>query len=82
MSQTQFQLYYWPIPSLGCFFSYLFAYRGAPLIDESDFDEIEDLISRDPGNRDVPFMGPSLIRDLEKNRALSQVPASVLYVSP
>ena len=82
MSQTGFQLYYWPIPFRGCFVSYLFAYRGVTLIDESDFEEIEDLISRDPGSQDVPFMGPPVIRDLEKNRALSQMPAIVLYVSP
>jgi glutathione S-transferase len=82
MSQAEFQLYYWPIPFRGCFVSYLFAYRGVPLVDESDFDEIEDLISRDPGNQDVPFMGPPVIRDLERNRALSQMPAIVLYVSP
>ena len=82
MSQPEFQLYYWPIPFRGGFVSYLFAYRGVPLLDENDFEEIEDLMSRDPGKQDIPFMGPPLIRDLEKNRTLSQMPAIVLYVSP
>jgi glutathione S-transferase len=82
MSQVELKLYYWPIPFRGCFVSYLFAYRGVAFVDESGFDEIEDVISRDPGNQDVPFMGPPVICDLENNRALSQMPAIVLYVSP
>ena len=82
MSQPEFELYYWPVPFRGCFVSYLFAYRDVPLLDKSDFEEIEDLMSRDPGEQDIPFMGPPVILDLERNRTLSQMPAIVLYVSP
>ena len=81
MSQPEFQLLYWPIPFRGCFVSYLFAYRDVPLLDDSDFEEIEALMSRDPAEQDIPFMGPPVIRDIEKNRNLSQMPAIVLYVS-
>ena len=81
MSQPEFQLFYWPIPFRGCFVSYLFAYRDVPLLDDSDFEEIEALMSRDPAEQDIPFMGPPVIRDIEKNRNLSQMPAIVLYVS-
>ncbi len=81
MSQSRFQLYYWPIPFRGCFVSYLFAYRDVPLLEEASFDAINDLRSRDPGEQDIPFMGPPVLRDLESDRALSQMPAIVLYVS-
>ncbi|MEJ2531914.1 MAG: glutathione S-transferase family protein [Halioglobus sp.] len=81
MSQPEFQLYYWPIPFRGCFVSYLFAYREVPLLVESDFEEIENIMSRDPGEQDIPFMGPPVIRDLVRNRTLSQMPAIVCYVS-
>ncbi len=77
----RFQLYYWPIPFRGCFVSYLFAYRGIPLLETSGFDEIRELLGTDPGEQDVPFMGPPMLRELKSGRALSQMPAIVLYVS-
>ena len=80
-SEPRFQLYYWPIPFRGCFVSYLFAYRGVPLLEASGFEEIEDLRSRAPSDQAIPFMGPPLLRDLESGRTLSQMPAIVLYVS-
>lgn len=82
ISQPRFQLCYWPIPFRGCFISYLFAYRGVPLLEEASFEENRQLISRQPGEQDIPFMGPPVLRDLESDRALSQMPAIVLYVSP
>ncbi len=80
-SQPRFQLYYWPIPFRGCFVSYLFAYRDVPLLEETSFEEIQDLRSRHPSEQDIPFMGPPVLRDGESDRALSQMPAIVLYVS-
>jgi len=80
-SGSRFQLYYWPIPFRGSFVSYLFAYRGVPLLMETSFEEIESLINRDPGAQAVPFMGPPMLRDLESGRTLSQMPAIVLYVA-
>lgn len=80
-SKPRFKLHYWPIPFRGCFVSYLFAYRQVPLLEETGFDEIRELMSRHPSEQDVPFMGPPVLHDLESGRALSQMPAIVLYVS-
>lgn len=80
-SQPKFQLYYWPLPFRGCFVSYLFAYRDVPLQEVADFEEIGKLKNQDPGEQDIPFMGPPVLRDLETDRALSQMPAIVLYVA-
>lgn len=81
MSQPRFQLYYWPIPFRGCFISYLFAYRDVPLLEEASLEENRKLKSRPPSEQAVPFMGPPMLRDLEADRTLSQMPAIVLYVS-
>ncbi len=77
----RFQLYYWPLPFRGCFVSYLFAYRDVPLLEVADFDTIVEMKGLDPGEQDVPFMGPPVLRDLESGRTLSQMPAIVLYAS-
>ena len=79
--QPRFQLCYWPLPFRGCFVSYLFAYRDVPLLEETDFEEIQHLRSQPPGEQEVPFMGPPVLRDLESGHTLSQMPAIVLYVS-
>ncbi len=79
--KPRFRLYYWPLPFRGCFVSYLFAWRDVPLLEESSFEAINDLKSRDPGEQDIPFMGPPVLRDLESGRSLSQMPAIVLHVS-
>ncbi len=81
LPQPRFKLYYWPIPFRGCFVSYLFAYRGVPLLEESNFEEIEKLRRQHPSEQDIPFMGPPVLRDLESGRTLSQMPAIVLHVS-
>ena len=80
-SSQRFKLYYWPIPFRGCFVSYLFAYRGVPLVEETSYEEIESLRGRDPSEQDVPFVGPPVLRDLESGRTLSQMPAIVHYVA-
>ena len=80
-SQPGFQLYYWPIPFRGCFISYLFAYRDVALHEETSFEEIMELKNRSPSEQDIPFMGPPVLRDLESDFTLSQMPAIVLYVS-
>ncbi len=79
--RARFQLYYWPLPFRGCFVSYLFAYRGVPLVEETDFDEIKRLMSLHPREQDVPFLGPPVLRDRETGRILSQMPAIVLYAA-
>jgi|SRR6056297_266415 len=80
-SPPRFRLYYWPIPFRGCFVSYLFAYRDAPLLEQDGLEENADLKNRKPSEQDIPYMGPPLLRDLESGRALSQMPAIVMYVS-
>jgi glutathione S-transferase len=79
--EPRFKLYYWPVPFRGCFISYLFAYRGVPLLEETGFEENMNLKSRHPSQQDIPFMGPPVIRELESGRTLSQMPAIVLYVA-
>lgn len=80
-AEARFQLCYWPVPFRACFISYLFAYRDVPLLEETSLEKNADLKNRSPGEQPVPYMGPPLLRDLEADRALSQVPAIVLYVS-
>ena len=79
--RARFQLYYWPIPFRGCFISYLFAYRGVPLLEEPSLERNEELKSLHPSEQDIPFMGPPVLCDLESGRTLSQMPAIVFYVS-
>jgi glutathione S-transferase len=81
ISKPRFQLLYWPLPFRGCFISYLFAFRDVPLLQENDYDQIAELKNQEPGDQDVPFMGPPVLRDLESGRSLSQMPAIVLGVS-
>jgi glutathione S-transferase len=80
-AQARFKLYYWPIPFRGCFISYLFAYRDVALPEETSFEEIMELTNRSPSEQNIPFMGPPVLRDLESDCTLSQMPAIVLYVS-
>ena len=81
ISEPQYELYYWPLPFRGCFVSYLFAYRDVPLLEVTDFEEINDLKNALPSEQEIPFMGPPVLRDLETGRTLSQMPAIVLYAS-
>lgn len=80
-SEARFQLYYWPIPFRGCFVSHLFAYRGVPLLEETDPERNVELRGRHPSEQPVPYVGPPLLHDLEQDRFLSQMPAIVPYVS-
>lgn len=79
--QPRFQLYYWPLPFRGCFVSYLFAYQDVPLLEVGDYEKIRELISLNPSEQGIPFIGPPVFRDLESGRTLSQMPAIVLYAS-
>jgi len=83
MSSTEpkFTLRYWPLPFRGCFISYLFAWRGAPLAMESGMDENIELKGRPPEEQAVPYVGPPVLVENVSGRALSQMPAIVLYVS-
>jgi glutathione S-transferase len=80
--QPEFQLVYWPCSFRGCFISYLFAYRGVPLLEESDLATIERMKDQPPAEQDIPFMGPPVLRELSTGRTLSQMPAIVLWAAP
>jgi len=80
-SPPRFQLRYWPVPFRGCFISYLFAYRGVPLLEEDSFEKNAALKDQPPTEQDIPYMGPPVLRDLASGRALSQMPAIVMYVA-
>ncbi|MEM1111881.1 MAG: glutathione S-transferase family protein [Pseudomonadota bacterium] len=86
MSQNQpnadYELIYWPLPFRGCFVSYLFAYRDVPLIEISDFDEINSQKDRPCKDQAIPFMGPPTLRHRTSGFTLSQMPAIVLHVAP
>ena len=81
MPEARYKLYYWPLPFRGCFVSYLFAFRDAPLLLESGLEENDTLKSLDPKEQPIPYMGPPVLVELETGRAISQMPAIVLYVS-
>ncbi len=80
-TEPRFQLYYWPLPFRGAFVSYLFAYRGEPLLEITDYDEIIALKDQHPADQAIPFMGPPVLKDRETGQAFSQMPAIVLHVS-
>ncbi len=80
-SKPRYQLLYWPLPFRGCFVSYLFAFRNVPLLQVDEYDTVAAVKNQEPGDQDVPFMGPPVLRDFESGRSLSQMPAIVLGVS-
>lgn len=80
--EARYELLYWPLPFRGCFVSYLFAYRNIPLVEVTDFREVERLRGLPPAEQAVPFMGPPTLRDRQTGLSLSQMPAIVLYVAP
>ncbi|MDV2081118.1 glutathione S-transferase [Marinobacter xestospongiae] len=77
----RFQLFYWPIAFRGCFVSYLFAYRNIPLQEETSPDVIARLKSLPPGEQDIPFVGPPVLKDRKTGHTLSQMPAIVQYAA-
>ncbi len=81
MPEPRYELEYWPIPFRGCFVSYLFAYADVALREKSDFEKGRDFLAQAPAEQDVPVMGLPVLRDLENNVSVSQMPAIVLYAS-
>ena len=50
-------------------------------VEESSFEDTQELKARPVGEQGIPFMGPPVLADLESGRMLSQMPAIVLYAS-
>ena len=53
--------------------SYLFAYRDVPLLMDASLGENQNLISQDPGEQPVPFMGPPVLHDIESGLDIPNV---------
>ena len=79
--EPRFQLYYWPTSFRGCFASYLFAWCDVPFTLVDSYDDNVAMKNRPLRDQPVPYMGPPLLLDREADRALSQMPAVVLYAA-
>ncbi|MEM9531819.1 MAG: glutathione S-transferase family protein [Pseudomonadota bacterium] len=80
-NKPRYELTYWPIPFRGCFVSYLFAYRGVPLQEQTSFDAIIKAQRLPPEEQAIPFIGPPVLKDLRTGQVLSQMPAIVTWVA-
>ena len=76
---VRFVLYYWPIPFRAQFIRYILAYAGEAW-DEPDRDAVMELYQSSVSNQPVPFMGPPVLYDRDKDVWLSQTPAISSYV--
>ncbi len=81
VKEADYELLYWPLPFRGCFVSYLFAYRDVPLMEITDFDEVNEQKARLPSEQPIPFIGPPTLRHRNTGFTLNQMPAIVTYVS-
>ena len=78
---TRFKLYYWPLPFRGCFVSYLFAYAGVPLEEETGYEAIQAMRTAPLAEQAIPFIGPPVLEDRETGVVLSQMPAILVYAA-
>ncbi len=76
---ASYDLYYWPVPFRGQFIRAILAYAGKSW-DEHDSGEIGKLMSADPSDQPVPFIGPPVLIDHGAKVTLSQMPAIALYL--
>lgn len=76
---SDYDLYYWPIPFRGQFIRAILAFAGKRW-DEHDAGEIGTLMSADPADQPVPFMGPPVLVEKESGFAIAEMPAIVLYL--
>jgi len=76
---ADYDLYYWPVPFRGQFIRAILAYAGKSW-DEHDSDEIGQLMSLEPADQPIPFVGPPVLIDTKSGLALSQMPAIAIYL--
>ena len=76
---SDFDLYYWPVPFRGQFVRAVLAY-GECSWDEHDGDAIAELMESDAAKQPIAFMGPPVLIDRERDFAISQMPAIVVYL--
>lgn len=76
---TDYTLYYWPIPFRGQFVRAVFAHVGATW-EEADMPQIMGLKMADPADQPVPFMAPPMIVDRVGGEGIAQLPAILTYL--
>ncbi|MEP9377802.1 glutathione S-transferase [Aquabacter sp. CN5-332] len=76
---ADYDFYYWPVPFRGQFIRAILAYGGKSW-DEHDADEIAGLMSLEPANQPIAFMGPPVLIDAQSGLALSQMPSIAIYL--
>ena len=77
----RFSFYYWPLPFRGNFVRELFAFSGVAFADIFDSEEIRRMKGVPVDEQPVPFMGPPILIDHERDISLSQATAIVVYVA-
>lgn len=75
----QYELHYWPIPFRGHFIRYVLAYVGARW-SEPDFSEMAAFKDLPVAEKPYPFFAPPVLRDLENDSWISQLPAIMMYL--
>jgi len=76
---SDYTLYYWSVPFRGQFVRAVLAHAGKTW-DEAGDDAIAKLMKGPAKKMPVPFMGPPLLIDHEKDFAIAEMPAIVLYL--
>jgi glutathione S-transferase len=76
---ADYDLYYWPVPFRGQFVRAILAFAGKSW-DEHGPAEIEKMMSADPGEQPVPFMGPPVLIDANSGFAIAEMPAIAVYL--
>jgi glutathione S-transferase len=76
---ADYDLYYWPVPFRGQFIRAILAYAGKSW-DEHDAAEIGKMMTADPEDQPVPFMGPPVLIDTRSGFAIAEMPAIAVYL--
>jgi len=76
---SDYDLYYWSVPFRGQFVRAVLAYAGKTWTEHDDA-VILKLMDMPVKEMPVPFMGPPVLIDTRADRAISEMPAVVLYL--
>ena len=76
---ADYDLYYWPVPFRGQFIRAILAYAEKSW-DEHDSGEIGQLMSLEPEDQPIAFMGPPVLTDVKSGFTISQMPAIAMYL--
>ncbi|CAN5337152.1 glutathione S-transferase [soil metagenome] len=78
-SSCDYALHYWPLPFRGQFIRAILAHAGKTW-NEFDAEAIDALMSAEPADQPVPFMGPPVLIEHATGIALAQMPAIACYL--